>query len=294
MSTIVWQKIIDVEAVIPVVLPKVISTVVILIAARVVVKVLDMVLKRWQKMMVKKLKDSYQMIYSLETRVTIIMRIAAVSVYFFAITLILLQFNAVRALGTGLLASAGLATIVLGVAAQNTLANIIAGLSISFSQPFRLHDAVVLENEFGFVEEISLMHCVILTWDNRRLIIPNNVINNKMIENWTIKDTSLVGIVMFYVDYTCDIEKIREWVKEIVAKSLYSTAERMAGVQIVDFTDHAMVVRILVKGPDPAKTWDLRCEVRENLITRFREAGLPLPQMRLNFQGAQYGTERKS
>jgi len=284
MDTVIWQKITGVESLLPVIIPKIVSTAVILIGARLSVKVLDIVLKQWQKNLIKKLKNSYQMIYSLETRFTIVMRVVAVGVYFFAVTLILLQFNALRALGAGLFASAGLATIVLGVAAQSTLSNIIAGLSISFSQPFRLHDSVVLEHEFGVVEEISLMHCVILTWDNRRMVIPNNIINNIVIENWTIKDPSMIGTVMFYVDYTCDIGTLRAWVKEIVAKSPNSTPELLAGVQVVDFTERAMAVRIVVKGPDPTKTWDLRCEIRESLISKFRQAGMPLPQMRVNFQ----------
>lgn len=280
MNAVIWERLSNGD-----VISKVVATAGILVVARIAVKILDIVLKRWQGIVVKKLKNSYQMIYSVETRFTVVMRLVAVGVYFFAVMLIFLQFAALRALGTGLLASAGLATIVLGMAAQNTLSNIIAGLSLSFSQPIRLHDAVVLDNEFGFVEEISLMHSIILTWDNRRIIVPNNVMANKVVENWTMKDPSITGSVNFYVDYSCDVDKIREWVRQIVAGSSNTTPERLSAVQVTDFTEHSMVLRILVKGPDPAKTWDLRCEVRENLIKKFKEAGMPLPQMRVDFQG---------
>lgn len=263
---------------------KVISIVVIFIAAQFSVKLFDSLFKRWQKVVTRKIKDSSGTAYSLETRFAIIKQLFTVTIYFFFLILALLQFDSVRAIGVGLLASAGLASIVLGMAAQNTLSNIIAGISISFSQPVRLHDAVLFKNEFGFIEEISLMHSTIVTWDNRRIIIPNSVMANEVIENWTIKDASLIGTVMFYTDYACDVEKIRGWVKEIVAGSSNNASDRLATVQVVDFTERSMVLRILVKGPDPAKTWNLRCEVRESLIKKFKEAGLPLPQIRIDFR----------
>ena len=125
------------------------------------------------------------------------------------------------------------------------------------------------------------MHTIIRTWDNRRIIVPNNILASKVIQNWTIKDPSLLGIVMMYVDYTCDIENLRKWVKEIVKESTYSTEERVAVVQVVDFTEKTMVVRILGKGPDSPNTWNLRCEIREKLIKKFKEAGLPLPRIRV-------------
>ncbi len=288
MDNSLWEKLS--QSVNNAVISKFISITVILILAYLAIRVSSILLKRWQKMAEKKLKDSPQTIYAMETRFSIIKRIISVSIYFFILMLILLQFDAVRTIGLGLLASAGLASIVLGLAAQNTLSNIIAGVSMSFSQPVRLHDAVIFRNEFGVVEEISLMHSTILTWDNRRIVIPNNVLANEVIENWTIKDSSLVGTVIFYVDYACDVKKVRDWVKEIVAASSNTTSERLAAVQVTDFTEHAMVLRILVKGSDPGKTWDLRCEVREGLVGKFRETGsMLLPQMRVNFQKIEKG-----
>jgi small-conductance mechanosensitive channel len=105
---------------------------------------------------------------------------------------------------------------------------------------------------------------------------------NEVIENWTIKDPSLLGPVMVYVDYTCDVDKVKKWVKEIVDSSLYSSKEKLAVVQVVDFTEKSMVLRILGKGDDAANTWNLRCEIREKLIRRFKDEGMPLPQMRIS------------
>jgi small-conductance mechanosensitive channel len=113
------------------------------------------------------------------------------------------------------------------------------------------------------------------------------VLINKVIQNWTIKDPMLVGIVMMYVDYSCDVDKIKEWVKEIVDSSEYSTDERLSVVQVFDFTDKTMVLRILGKGPDAPNTWLLRCEIREKLMKKFKETGMPLPIIRLKEEKSQ-------
>lgn len=261
-------------------LPQIITSLLILLAVIIIGRLLNVCLLRWQKSFVDKFaKKNHVHISAFETKFTITRRIINAAIYFFAFIFILLQFEAMRNIATGLLASAGIAGIIIGMAAQNTLSNVIAGISISFSQPVRLKDAVIFENEFGWVEEISLMHTIILTWDNRRIMVPNNVLVNKVIENWTIKDTSLLGIVMLYVDYTCDVDKVRQWVKEIVDASPYSTAERIATVEVVDFSEKTMQIRILSKGSDSSSTWSLRCEIREKLIKKFREAGIPLPRI---------------
>ena len=258
------------------------TAVTIFVIAIVTAKLFNLLVSRWEKKIVANLEKKHATtISSVETKTMIIRRIVNTGIYFFALILFLLQFESVRSIGAGLLASAGVAGIVIGMAAQNTLSNIVAGISISFAQPIRLNDAVIFENDWGWVEEISLMHTIIRTWDNRRIIVPNNILASKVIQNWTIKDPSLLGIVMMYVDYTCDIENLRKWVKEIVKESTYSTEERVAVVQVVDFTEKTMVVRILGKGPDSPNTWNLRCEIREKLIKKFKEAGLPLPRIRV-------------
>ncbi|MBD3271150.1 MAG: mechanosensitive ion channel [Elusimicrobia bacterium] len=267
------------------IIAKSISTLAIVAAVIIAVKLLNRFLYRWQKRIVDRLeRRQFEAISSVETKITISRKIFNMGIYFFGLVILLMQFEAVRNIGAGLLASAGVAGLVIGMAAQNTLSNIIAGISISFAQPVRLNDAVIFENDWGTIEEISLMHTIIRTWDNRRIVVPNNVLSNRVVQNWTIKDPSLLGVVMLYVDYTCDINTIKKWLKEIIDQSTYSTDERVAVVQVVDFTEKTMVVRILGKGPDSPSTWNLRCEIREKLIGKFREAGLPLPLIRIQKQ----------
>ncbi|MBU0759601.1 MAG: mechanosensitive ion channel family protein [Candidatus Omnitrophica bacterium] len=260
-------------------LVRLIGTIVILLAVIIIRKIINIALSRFQKHVDKKDTSGAS---SVETRVAIIKKIINSGIYFFAFIFFLLQFEAVRSVGTGLLASAGLAGIIIGMAAQSTVSNFISGIYVSFAQPVKLNDAVIFENDFGWIEEINLMHTVIRTWDNRRIVAPNSVLAGKVIQNWTMKDESLLGVVMMYVDYTCDVDKIKSWVKEIVDSSPYSTEERVSGVQVVDFTEKTMVLRILGKGPDAPNTWNLRCEIREKLIAKFKQAGLPLPLIRIN------------
>lgn len=262
-------------------IPRLLSSAIILILAFLAVRVLNRFWERWRKEFLGKLeKKCPASISSIDTKITITRKITGSLIYFIAIVLFLLQFDVVRSLGAGLLASAGVAGLIIGMAAQNTISNMIAGVSISFAQPVRLNDAVIFEGDFGWVEDILLMHTVIRTWDNRRVMVPNSVLVSKVLQNWTIRDPSLLGIVMLYVDFTCDVEIIRTWVSEIVNSSSNSTEERVASVQVVDFTEMTMVLRILTKGPDAPTTWALRCELREKLMNRFREAGLPLPRAR--------------
>lgn len=264
-------------------LEKLINTLVIILVAAVIIKIVDLALSRWQRKILLKLKTFMPAdIASVETKITIIRKIFTAAIYFLALVIFLLQFQSVRHVGAGLLASAGLAGIVLGMAAQSTLANLIAGVSISFSQPVRLNDAVIFKNEFGWIEEISLMHTVIRTWDNRRIMVPNSILANEVIENWTIKDPAILGTVMLYADFSCDMEKIKLWVKEIVENSPFAAKEKLSVVQAVDFTEKSVVLRILVKSDDPAKAWEHRCEVREKLLQRFIKEGLALPQIRIS------------
>ncbi len=246
-------------------------------------KLSNAVLTRWSGSFRERLEQKDPtVIASVDTRVEMARRVTSAALYLFALIFIFLQFEALRNLGAGLLASAGVAGIIIGLAAQGTVSNIIAGISISFAQPVRLNDAVIFAGDFGWIEEISLMHTIIRTWDNRRIVAPNSVMVSSVIQNWSIKDTALLGKVMLYVDYTCDVGKVRKWVEEIVAGSPYSTDERVAVVQVVDFTEKTMVLRVLGKGPDAPSTWNLRCEIREQLVERFRKEGLPLPRLRLS------------
>ena len=264
--------------------PKVVSVGLVLIIAFIVARITKVFLDKWKRNLLKRRDGDKNpaALAGLVTKITIIRKILDMGIYFFALVFILLQFKEVRHIGTSLLASAGVLGVVLGVAAKGCFSNVIAGIWLSFSQPIRLEDAVVLDKEFGWVEEITLTHTTIRAWDNRRIIVPNTVLVERVVENWTIRDASLVGTVMLYADYSCDVEKVRQWVKEIVDKSPDSTSERVAVVQVTDFTEKSMQIRVLCKGANSNSTWNLRCELREKLIKKFKEASLPLPCIRLN------------
>ncbi|MBU1026362.1 MAG: mechanosensitive ion channel family protein [Candidatus Margulisbacteria bacterium] len=266
----------------PKMIGKVVVSLIIFLIAVVAAFIVNRVLMRWQKKLVSLIeKRSVGELTSTMTKLTIIRRLFSATIYFLAFVFFLFQFETMRNLGAGLLASAGVAGIVLGMAARNTLSNVIAGITISFSQPVRLNDAVIFENDFGWIEEISLMHTIIKTWDNRRIVVPNDILANKVIQNWTIRDSSLLGVVMIYVDYYCDVEKVRQWIVEIVKASKFWNKQGEPGVQVVDFTDKSMVLRALASADDAPSAWNLRCELREKLIKKFKEEGIPLPKIRI-------------
>lgn len=269
---------------------RIIQAAIIVLVAFILTRVVNYLLSRWNKTIeAKEAKESRLATAGGRTRFEVLRRIAHSLIYFLAVMFILLEIPQVRAIGTTLLATAGVVGIVVGLAGQATLSNIIAGITIAFSQPVRLNDAVIYEGDWGWIEEITLMHTIIRTWDNRRLVVPNNVLNSTVIQNWTIKDEWLLGTVAMYVDYACDVEQVRKWVKEIVDSSAFSTGERIAIVQVVDFTEKSMVLRVLGKSWDASNTWNLRCEIREKLIDRFHKAGLPLPEIRIERTQNQVG-----
>lgn len=272
----------DLATIISATLPKLSGTLIIVLLVVISRRTVNSLLRRWQTKIIGKLKKKKKAnISATETKIVITRRILNATIYFVALIFFLLQFQAMRNIGTGLLASAGVAGIVIGMAAQNTLSNVISGIYISFAQPVRLKDAVIFEGDFGWIEEISLAHTIIKTWDNRRIIAPNNIIANKVMQNWSLKDTSLLGVVIVYLDYHCDIDTIREWVKDLVEQSSYASADKIYGVQVIDFTEKAMVVRILAKGDDAATTWNLRCQIREMLVKKFKESKMPMPVFRI-------------
>lgn len=281
-----WQDVF-VNIMSPQFLTKLVSSILIFVIATVLAMIINMVMTRWHKsvaaLIERKAKDKAS---AFETQIRIIRRLIVMGIYFLAFVFFLMQFDTARSIGTGLLASAGVAGIVIGMAAQSTLSNIVAGVLISFSQPVRLNDAVIFEGEFGWIEEISLMHTVIRTWDNRRIVVPNGVLSNKVIQNWSMKDTSLLGVVMLYVDYYCDVDKVRKWVSEIVKASQYWSKDSEPGVQVVDLTEKTMVLRVLAKAADAPSAWNLRCEIREKLIKKFKEEGIPLPKIRIEQEKA--------
>lgn len=214
------------------------------------------------------------------TQSRILERVAAILIIAFTLSAALMSFPAVRQYGVSLMASAGVAGIVLGLALQPVLKNLFAGIQLAITQPIRIDDALIVEGEWGKVEEITATYVVVKLWDWRRLILPLGYFIEKPFQNWTREGASLIGTVMIYLDYTVPVAEIRRKVEEIAAASpLWD--RQVVNVAVTDFRETVMEIRILVSAADGGKTFDLRCEVREKLIA-FIQQDYPgaLPKMR--------------
>jgi len=199
------------------------------------------------------------------TQVRVLARTIDVLLVMLTLSAALMTFPAVRQYGVSLFASAGVAGIVVGLAARPVLSNLMAGVQLAMTQPIRLYDAVIVENEHGTVEEITATYVVVKLWDLRRMIVPLTYFIEKPFQNCTRETSALIGTVMIYLDYRAPVEVIREKVKEILKQSDRWDG-KVAAVQVTDFKESAMELRCLMSAGSGAQTFDLRCEVREKLI----------------------------
>ena len=179
-------------------------------------------------------------------------------------------------------ASAGIAGVVLGLAAQKSIAGLLAGIQLSITQPIRISDTVIVEGEWGTIEEINLTYVVLKVWDQRRLVVPIATFLEKPFQNWTRTTTELLGTVYFYADYRLPIDAVREELDRILEGNP-KWDERVKNVLVTEVTDRAVQVRALVSARNASDHWDLRCEVREKLVAwlRAHEGGRYLPRMRV-------------
>jgi small-conductance mechanosensitive channel len=199
------------------------------------------------------------------TQVSVIRKIIVTAVVVLATGSILMLFDPVRQFGTSILASAGIAGIVIGFAAQKTLGNVLAGIQIALTQPLLIDDIVVVEGEFGQIEEITLTYVTVRTWDLRRLVLPITYFVEKPFQNWSRVSTELLGTVILYLDYQVPMGELRKELKRLV-ESNPKWDRKVCGLQVTDTTEHAIQVRALISGSDPGKLGDLRAEIREGLI----------------------------
>jgi small-conductance mechanosensitive channel len=199
------------------------------------------------------------------------------------ICVILLSFDNLRKLGTGLLTGVGIGGIIIGFAAQKSLANLLAGFQIAFTQPLRIDDALVVEGEFGRVEEITLTYVVLHLWDQRRLILPINYFIEKPFQNWTRTTAEMMGTVILYLDYSVPLEALRsEFRRLLEASPLWD--KRVSAVQVTGATERDIEVRMLVSAANSGDVFDLRCYIRENIIQFIRKHypdSLPKTRMEL-------------
>lgn len=214
------------------------------------------------------------------TQVRILERTAAVLVIVVAAACVLITFESVREYGVSLFASAGIAGVIAGLAARPVLSNLFAGLQIAIAQPIRLEDAVIVENEFGSIEEITGTYVVVRLWDWRRMIVPLSYFIEKPFQNWTRQAPALIGSVLIYVDYTVPVARVREELTSIVSRSKLWDGQ-VVNLQVTDAKNDTIELRALVSAADAGRTFDLRCEVREALIAFLqREYPEALPKRR--------------
>lgn len=218
----------------------------------------------------------------LRTQARVLERVARVLIVIVAGALVLLNFEAVRNVGVSLLASAGIAGVVLGLAAQKPVGAILSGLHILFTRPIDLGDKVVVDGEFGTIEEIRLTHVVVKIWDERRLIVPTARLLDQSFQNWTKHGSEKLGTVEMYVDYRTPVDALRRHFESILpSNELWD--ERAKAVQVTNVTERTIEVRLLVSARDPGQLFDLRCWLREEMLRWVQEleGGAYLPQERL-------------
>jgi len=206
----------------------------------------------------------------LNTQFRIMRRVLGLVIWILAGSAILLQFDGFRQFGSGLLASAGIASLVIGFAAQRTLGNLIAGFQIAITQPIRLDDVVVVENEWGRIEEITLTYVVVKIWDERRLVLPIAYFLEKPFTNWTRQTSEILGTVFLHVDYSVPIDALREKLKELV-KDHEDWDGRVAEIIAFESRATTLEIRALVSARDSGAAWRLRCHAREGLVTYLQQ-----------------------
>lgn len=220
------------------------------------------------------------------TQVTVLKKIATAVLVILTVASMLTVFESVRQFGTSILASAGIAGIIVGFAAQRSIATLLAGLQIAITQPIRLDDVVIVENEWGRIEEITLTYVCVRIWDQRRLILPITYFIEQPFQNWTRQSAEILGTVFLHVDYRTPLDALRQELTRILQASPYWDG-RVNVLQVTDAKAQTLEIRALGSAADASLAWDLRCEVREKLIA-FLQRNHPesLPRIRAELQPA--------
>jgi small-conductance mechanosensitive channel len=219
------------------------------------------------------------------TQIRILVRVIDVVIVLVTVGFALMTFDAVRQYGVTLFASAGVAGIVAGLAARPVLTNFLAGVQIAMAQPIRIDDSVIVENEWGNIEEITFSYVVVRLWDWRRMVVPLSYFIEKPFQNWTRIGGELIGSVFLYVDHTAPIEAIRQKLTEIASQSKLWNGQ-VVNLQVSDCNETTVQLRALVSANSASAVWDLRCEVREKLID-FLQREYPSALPRRRYQAAE-------
>lgn len=218
------------------------------------------------------------------TQVRLLRRTVVFGLGFLTFSAILMTIPAVRQYGVSLFASAGVAGLAVGLAARPVLSNLIAGVQLAIAQPIRLGDEVIVENEFGTVEEIQTTYVVIRLWDWRRMVVPLSYFMEKPFQNWTRESTSIIGVVYWYMDYSTPVDAVRARFLELLKESKLWNGE-VAALHMTDAKEGTVELRGLMSAGSAGSAFDLRCEIREKLIGWLQETyPHALPRGRLDVE----------
>jgi small-conductance mechanosensitive channel len=241
----------------------------------------EMVLQHYDVTAVDNLKAR-----AVSTQVNVLVKIAVVVILIMAAATMLMTFDKVRQVGVSLLASAGVIGIIVGFAAQHSLATLFAGIQIAITQPIRIDDVVIVEGEWGRIEEITLTYVVVCIWDLRRLVVPITYFLQKPFQNWTRVSADLLGTVTLHCDYRVPVSAVRAELQNILAgNDLWDG--KASGLIVLDTNDKTVVLRALISASDSGNAWDLRCHVREKLV-EFLQREFPdcLPRLRAEVESS--------
>lgn len=222
----------------------------------------------------------------IQTQVRVFARVVKVVILVIGLSLMIMTFPGARQFGASLLASAGVAGLVAGLAARSAIGNLIAGMQIAITQPIRIDDVLIVQGEWGRVEEITGTYVVLCIWDERRLIIPLQWFIENPFQNWTRKSAQLIGSVFLWVDYRTPLQPLRDEARRS-CEAAPEWDRRLCLLQVTDTNERGMQIRILVSAADSGRAWDLRCKVREALIA-YLQAHHPeaLPRTRVSLEGS--------
>ncbi|MFH1586509.1 MAG: mechanosensitive ion channel family protein [Candidatus Diapherotrites archaeon] len=254
----------------------------IIIGSAVIAHLIDFLLLRYFRKTSRALKID-------ETQFVILRRLALVGIYLAGIIIAGSLIPGFSGLGVSLLASAGILAVVVGLAAQQTLSNVIAGVSIAVSQPFRVGDKLTIKDDYGEVEDITLRHTVINTWDNKRIIIPNSKISEEYITNYSIKDPKILGTLNIGISYDSNIDKARKIMLDEAKKndnvmkvvkgkdSEFLHKDEVILVRLTDLTDFAQNMRLYFWAQDQSTAKKTNYELTEAIKKRFDKEGIEIP-----------------
>jgi small-conductance mechanosensitive channel len=213
-----------------------------------------------------------------ETRIRMIQKLSAVAIFFIAIGVVfwVVDIDALNSVAVGMFASAGIIGIAIGFAAQTTMANLVSGVIIAFAQPIRLGDNVRIDGEYGAVESIGLFYTNIRLWDNRRLVIPNKLLSDQTIRNYTLVDPRQPAMVVLRLEYGADVETVRTILLDEARAHPLFIPDPEPGVQVVNADDLGVTVRLMAWTAAPSDAWAMAVQVREKVVTRLASADVPV------------------